>query len=147
MTHDHTVHHAHHAHHAVEMCRAGRYDTAADALRHSLRLVRIAIALGVAISIIVTVGAAYGDEAPVVNVTTATAEQLAYLPGIGPVIAQRIIDYRASTTIQSVDQLLEVNGIGPVRMSAIRPYVVLEGDTTASSEIHEIHTETKEKQP
>jgi competence protein ComEA len=49
-----------------------------------------------------------------VNLNTATAAQLDALPGIGPVLAQRIVDYRTQQgRFTSVDQLDDVPGIGP----------------------------------
>jgi competence protein ComEA len=49
-----------------------------------------------------------------VNLNTATAPELDALPGIGPVLAGRIVDYRtAEGPFTSVDQLDDVPGIGP----------------------------------
>lgn len=62
--------------------------------------------------------------AGVVNLNTATAEQLDALPGIGGVIAQRIVDYRdAHGGFQSVDQLKEVPGIGDRKFAEMRDKV------------------------
>jgi competence protein ComEA len=62
--------------------------------------------------------------AGVVNLNTATAEQLDALPGIGGVIAQRIVDYRDSHGgFQSVDQLKDVPGIGDRKFAEMRDKV------------------------
>lgn len=48
-----------------------------------------------------------------VNLNTATSEELQTLPGVGPVTAQRILEYRESYgAFQSTNELLEVSGIG-----------------------------------
>jgi competence protein ComEC len=58
--------------------------------------------------------------AGLVNVNTATAAELEALPGIGPVIARRIVEGRP---YRSVDDLDRVKGIGPKRLEEIRPLV------------------------
>lgn len=59
-----------------------------------------------------------------VNVNTATAEQLDTLPGVGPVTAAAIIAWRdAHGRFGSVDQLGEVDGIGPSRLAKLRELV------------------------
>ena len=61
------------------------------------------------------------------NINTATAAQLETLDGIGQVLAQRIVDYRnANGPFASVDDLLEVNGIGPGILETIRPQITTE---------------------
>lgn len=55
---------------------------------------------------------------------TATVEQLETLPGVGPVLAQHIVDYRAEHGgYRSVDELREVNGIGDRRFEDLQPLV------------------------
>lgn len=55
-----------------------------------------------------------------VDVTTASAAELASLPGIGPELARRIEEARP---LRSVDDLLRVHGIGPARLAAMRSRV------------------------
>jgi competence protein ComEA len=66
-----------------------------------------------------------GTEA-LINVNTATAEQLDTLPGIGPVLATAIIDHRERNgPFAAVDDLLDVSGIGEVRLADIRDLVTV----------------------
>ncbi|MCS7190075.1 MAG: helix-hairpin-helix domain-containing protein [Fimbriimonadales bacterium] len=61
-----------------------------------------------------------------IDLNTATAEQLEAIPGIGPVLAQRIVDHRRlHGKFQSVDDLLQVHGIGQKRLESMRPYVTV----------------------
>ena len=61
------------------------------------------------------------------NINTATAAQLETLDGIGPVLAQRIVEYRETNgPFASVEGLLEVKGLGPGILEAIRPQITAE---------------------
>ncbi len=61
-----------------------------------------------------------------VNINTATTEQLDTLPGVGPVTAQKILDWRAANgAFSSVDELLEVDGIGEKTLADLAPHVTL----------------------
>ncbi|MCW2847675.1 MAG: competence protein ComEA helix-hairpin-helix repeat protein [Marmoricola sp.] len=61
-----------------------------------------------------------------VNLNTATAEQLDTLPGVGPVTAQKILEWRgAHGAFSSVDELLEVDGIGEKTLADLAPHVTL----------------------
>ncbi len=71
-------------------------------------------------------GGAAAGSAPTapVSLNTATADQLDTLPGVGPVLAQHIIDYRTQHGgFRSVDELREVNGIGDRRFADLRNLV------------------------
>ena len=68
-------------------------------------------------------GKAAAPGAPV-DLNTATAEQLEALPGVGPATSRAILAYRASHgRFRSVTELLEVPGIGPAKLEALRPLV------------------------
>jgi competence protein ComEA len=59
-----------------------------------------------------------------INLNTATVDQLDTLPGVGPVRAAAIVAWRnANGKFTSVDQLGEVDGIGPGRLEKLRPLV------------------------
>ncbi|WP_407698983.1 helix-hairpin-helix domain-containing protein [Streptomyces katsurahamanus] len=65
-----------------------------------------------------------GQPTGPLSLTSATAEQLDTLPGVGPVLAQHIIDYRTRHGgFRSVGQLREVNGIGDRRFADLRSLV------------------------
>jgi competence protein ComEA len=67
-----------------------------------------------------------GSADPVVSINSGTLEQLETLDGIGPSLAQRIIDYRtAHGGFRSLEQLDDVSGIGPARLAALRGHVSL----------------------
>ncbi|WP_343299907.1 ComEA family DNA-binding protein [Streptomyces sp. AM 2-1-1] len=71
-------------------------------------------------------GAGAGPVAPTgpLSLSTATAEQLETLPGVGPVLAQHIVDYRVEHGgYGSVDELREVTGIGDRRFDDLQPLV------------------------
>ncbi len=69
-------------------------------------------------------GMGAGGPASPVSLNTATADQLDTLPGVGPVLAQHILDYRTRHGgFRSVEELKQVNGIGNSRFSDLKPLV------------------------
>jgi competence protein ComEA len=67
------------------------------------------------------------------DLNRATAEDLDALPGIGPVLAKRIIDYRQGHgPFKKIDDLMEVSGIGRKKLEKLKPYVVINGQGPAA---------------
>jgi competence protein ComEA len=68
-----------------------------------------------------------GSAAKRININTASASELELLPGVGPALAGRIIEYRAANgAFQSVDDLENVKGVGPRTLEKLRPLVTVE---------------------
>ena len=66
------------------------------------------------------------DPGRLVNLNSAGLEELDTLPGVGPVTAQSILDWRAANGgFQSVDQLLDVDGIGEKTLADLAPLVTV----------------------
>ena len=65
-----------------------------------------------------------------IDLNRATAEDLDALPGLGPALAQRIIDYRkAHGPFKTIDELEEkVLGIGPKKLEGIKPHLIIVKD-------------------
>jgi competence protein ComEA len=66
------------------------------------------------------------DTGEKVNINEASAPELERLPGIGPSLAQKIVDYRITNgPFLSVEDLLKVSGIGPAKLEQIRGSITL----------------------
>lgn len=67
-------------------------------------------------------------ETELININTATLQQLQTLPGIGVILAQRIIDYREQHgNFASVADIMNVSGIGQGKLDAIIEYITTGG--------------------
>lgn len=62
------------------------------------------------------------------DINTATVEEFSALPGIGPVLARRIVDFRTQNgSFASISDLSRVEGIGEKRLEAILDYLIVGG--------------------
>lgn len=59
-----------------------------------------------------------------IDINTASVDELIKLPNIGPVIAMRIIEYRdRHGPFQNIEELTKVRGIGPKKIISVKPYI------------------------
>lgn len=61
-----------------------------------------------------------------VNINSADAEQLATLPGIGPSLAERIIQYRGEFPFESPEDIMNVSGIGESTFNNLKELITVE---------------------
>jgi competence ComEA-like helix-hairpin-helix protein len=97
----------------------------------SLRTAWFAAALGLA-PLAGVAGAEPTAPPRAVNVNTATAEELEGLPGIGESRARAILEARkARGGFKTVDELVDVKGIGPSALEKLRPFLTIDGKGAA----------------
>ena len=80
-------------------------------------------------SVEIDTGFVHERQAPqaLVNINTADAERLQDIAGVGPVLAQAILDYREQHgPFTELEQLKEVSGIGEAKLEQMRPYCCIE---------------------
>ncbi|MBW4827304.1 MAG: helix-hairpin-helix domain-containing protein [Clostridiaceae bacterium] len=66
-----------------------------------------------------------GDSSNKININTGTKEELMSLPGIGEVLAERIIEYRESNSFKSIEDVKNVSGIGDKKFESIEDMIIV----------------------
>jgi competence protein ComEA len=91
----------------------------------------------VALAVTAVAGIADSSEpSGVVNINTASSEELQLLPRVGPALASRIIEFReANGPFQTVDEILAVKGIGENSFEKLEPFIVTSGATTLADKV------------
>jgi competence protein ComEA len=90
------------------------------------RFVATGLALAMAALLVSGTATAEGKPAPTakVNLNTASVEQLTALPGVGPKLAARIVEYRQKAgTFRSTQELMNVQGIGEKNFAKIEAWL------------------------
>ena len=77
-------------------------------------------------SIFVAANTSYAVGTEKINLNTATMEQLQELPGVGPVTARRIVDYRENSPFSVPEDLMQVKGIGQKTFAKLKDLVTVE---------------------
>lgn len=76
------------------------------------------------------------EKSEVVNINTATVQELKLLPRVGPALAQRILEFRqANGPFKSPEELMRVKGIGEKTFALLKPYVTTSGPTTLKEKV------------
>jgi competence protein ComEA len=70
-------------------------------------------------------GAPFDAVPGLININTGSQKELDSLPGVGPVTAAAIMEYRRKQPFRTVEDLIQVRGIGPRKMEALRPLVTV----------------------
>jgi competence protein ComEA len=84
---------------------------------------------------------------PKVNINTATAVELAYLPRLGSKVAARIVEHRKEKPFARPEDLMEVKGIGEKLFTKLKPYVAVSGPTTLSAKVRSGSSTSRRSSP
>jgi len=88
------------------------------------------------------------SPAGVVNINSADAAQLAYLPRVGVKAAQRIVDYRREHgSFKKTSDLMQVKGFGEKSYERLASWITVDGKTTLAAKVHVTRAGGKRSKP
>jgi competence protein ComEA len=100
------------------------------------KIQRLSTATLVLALVLAAMPAAAAGSAGVVNINSASSEQLQLLPGVGPSVAERVIAFRKENgQFKAAEDLLLVPGIGEKSFALIKPHIALSGETTLAEKV------------
>ncbi len=70
-----------------------------------------------------------------ININTASATELEFLPGIGPSKVQAIVAYREKRPFKKIEDIMRVKGIGRKTFKTLRPYLAVSGETSIRGKV------------
>jgi competence protein ComEA len=95
-------------------------------IRSATRRSGLTLSVILAWAVILATGVVTAQEPELVNINTASVEELQVLPRIGPVVAQRIVDYREKNgAFEGTAELMNVNGIGEKTFSGLKHLITV----------------------
>ena len=95
-------------------------------IRSATRRSVLSLSVILACAAILATGVVVAQEPELVNINTASVEELQVLPRIGPVVAQRIVDYREKNgAFEGTAELMNVNGIGEKTFSGLKHLITV----------------------
>lgn len=102
------------------------------------------VIFGFAVFVLLIASASAVCDEGQVDVNTASFEKLQEFTGIGEVKAQAIIDYRTNKLFENVDELIEVNGIGPVTLENMKTEGACVSEEVQNSESSNENVQTQD---
>lgn len=107
-------------------------------MNRSLVIIAVVFLAVTAVHVVPAASQEGSESAGVLNINTATEDQLRMLPLIHAQLAHDIILYRFSNgPFFTIDELLNVQGMTQEKLDELRPWLVTEGDTTFSPDLYQ----------
>lgn len=94
-------------------------------MQSALRQWILAMAMAACLATLTPIAPASAEIDHQVDINTASATELATLPGIGDSKAKAIVEYRAADPFQTVEDLKKVKGIGDKTFESLRPHLMV----------------------